>query len=134
MILILAQPDLGTALVYIPIFLVILFMAGAKIRYLFFLVACGICVILFTIIPMWSGYVLKQETFLVAIFSKQLLMLAIFGACLLVVILSAVGWFVFKKDLYYWLCYGFVILSSSLFLAMMAQKILKAYQIMRLVV
>ena len=49
MALILAQPDLGTALVYIPIFLVILFMAGAKIRYLFFLVACGICVTLFTI-------------------------------------------------------------------------------------
>ena len=34
MLLILAQPDLGTSLVYIPIFLVILFMAGAKIRYL----------------------------------------------------------------------------------------------------
>ena len=134
MALILAQPDLGTSLVYIPIFLVILFMAGAKIRYLFFLVACGICITLFTIIPMWSGYVLKQETFFVTIFSNQLLMLAILGSGLLVVLLSAVGWFVFKKSSYYWLCYSFVILSSSLFLAMVAQKILKAYQIMRLVV
>lgn len=134
MALILAQPDLGTALVYIPIFLVILLMAGAKIRYLFFLVACGICVILFTIIPMWSGYVLKQETFIVTIFSNQLLMLAILGACLLVVILSAVGWFVFKKGTYYWLCYSFVIISLALFMAMVAQKVLKPYQIMRLVV
>ena len=134
MVLILAQPDLGTALVYIPIFLVILFMAGAKIRYLFFFVACGFCVILFTIIPMWSGYILKKETFLVAVFSNQLLMLAILGAGLIIVALSAIGWFVFKKDLYYWLCYSFVIFSSSLFLAVVAQKILKAYQIMRLVV
>ena len=134
MALILAQPDLGTALVYIPIFLVILLMAGAKIRYLFFLVACGICVILFTIIPMWSGYVLKQETFIVTIFSNQLLMLAILGACLLVVILSTVGWFVFKKGTYYWLCYSFVIISLALFMAMVAQKVLKPYQIMRLVV
>ena len=134
MILILAQPDLGTSLVYIPIFLVILFMAGAKIRYLFFLVACGIGVTLFTIIPMWSGYVLKQETFFVTIFSNHLLMLAILGACLLIVILSAVGWFVFKKSVYYWMCYSFVIFSSSLFFAVVAQKILKAYQIMRLVV
>ena len=134
MALILAQPDLGTALVYIPIFLVVLFMAGTKIRYLFFLVACGLGVTLFTIIPMWSGYVLKQETFFVTIFSNQLLMIAILGACLLVVILSAVGWFVFKKDLYYWLCYSFVILSASLLLSVVAQKILKAYQIMRLVV
>ena len=134
MALILAQPDLGTALVYIPIFLVILLMAGAKICYLFFLVACGICVILFTIIPMWSGYVLKQETFIVTIFSNQLLMLAILGACLLVVILSTVGWFVFKKGTYYWLCYSFVIISLALFMAMVAQKVLKPYQIMRLVV
>ena len=134
MILILAQPDLGTSLVYIPIFLVILFMAGAKIRYLFFLVACGIGVTLFTIIPMWSGYVLKQETFFVTIFSNHLLMLAILGACLLIVILSAVGWFVFKKSVYYWMCYSFVIFSASLFFAVVAQKILKAYQIMRLVV
>ena len=134
MVLVLAQPDLGTSLVYIPIFLVILFMAGAKIRYLFFLVACGICVTLFTIIPMWSGYILKKETFFVAVFSNQLLMLAVLGACLLIVILSAVGWFVFKKGLYYWTGYSFVILSLSLFMAMLAQKILKAYQIMRLVV
>ena len=134
MVLILAQPDLGTSLVYIPIFLVILFMAGTKIRYLFFLVACGIGVILFTIIPMWSGYVLKQETFVVTIFSNQLLMLAILGACLLVVILSAIGWFAFKKGIYYWICYSFVIISLSLFVAMLAQKILKDYQIMRLVV
>ena len=134
MALILAQPDLGTSLVYIPIFLVILFMAGTKIRYLFFLVASGICVMLFTIIPMWSGYVLKQETFFVTIFSNHLLMLAILGACLLIVILSAVGWFVFKKSIYYWMCYSFVIFSSSLFFAVAAQKILKAYQIMRLVV
>ena len=61
-------------------------------------------------------------------------MLAVLGAGILVIILSAVGWFVFKKELYYWLCYSSVIFSSSLFLAMMAQKILKAYQIMRLVV
>ena len=134
MVLILAQPDLGTALVYIPIFLVILFMAGAKIRYLFFFVACGIGVTLFTIVPMWSGYVLKQDTVMVAIFSNQMLMIAILAACLVIAILSAIGWFVFKKGSYYWLCYSFIIVSCSLFVSVAAQKILKAYQIMRLVV
>ncbi len=134
MLLILAQPDLGTSLVYVPIFLVIMFMAGTKIRYLFFLVACGMCVTLFTIIPMWSGYVLKQETLMVTIFSDQMLVLAILAACLAIALLSAIGWFVFKKGSYYWLCYSFTIFSGSLFFATMAQKILKAYQIMRLVV
>ena len=134
MLLILAQPDLGTSLVYIPIFLVILFMAGAKIRYLFFLVACGIGVTLFTIIPMWSGYVLKQETLMVTIFSNQILILAILAACIVIAILAAIGWFVFKKGSYYWICYSFIIISCSLFVSVAAQKILKAYQIMRLVV
>ena len=134
MLLILAQPDLGTSLVYIPIFLVIMFMAGAKIRYLFFLVACGIGVTLFTIIPMWSGYVLKQETLMVTIFSNHVLMLAILGACVVIAILAAIGWFVFKKGTYYWLCYSFIITSCSLLVSVAAQKILKAYQVMRLVV
>ena len=134
MLLILAQPDLGTSLVYIPIFLVIMLMAGTKIRYLFFLVACGICITLFTIIPMWSGYVLKQETLMVSIFSNQVLVLAILGACIVIAILAAIGWSVFKKGSYYWLCYSFVIISCSLFFSVAAQKILKAYQIMRLVV
>lgn len=134
MLLILAQPDLGTSLVYIPIFLAIMFMAGAKIRYIFFLVACGIGVTLFTIIPMWSGYVLKQETLMVTIFSNHVLMLTILGACLVIAILAAIGWFVFKKGTYYWLCYSFIIISCSLFVSVAAQKILKAYQVMRLVV
>lgn len=134
MMLILAQPDLGTSLVYIPIFLAVLFMAGAKIRYLFFFVACGFGVTLFTIIPMWSGYVLKQETALVAIFSNQMLMIAILAACLLIVLLSAIGWVIFKKGCYYWICYSFVIISCSLFMSVAAQRILKPYQIMRLVV
>ena len=134
MLLILAQPDLGTALVYIPIFLVILFMAGTKIRYLFFLVACGICVTLFTIIPMWSGYILKQETILISIFTNPMLMAAVLTAGILIVILSAIGWLIFKKGCYYWLGYSSVIFSCSLFLSAAAQKILKPYQIMRLVV
>ena len=134
MLLILAQPDMGTALVYIPIFLFITLMAGTKIRYLFFLVALGTMMILFTIIPVWSGYVLKQETFMVSIFSNQSLLLIILTACILIVILSATGWFLFKKSSYYWLCYSFIILSGSLLMSIAVQKVLKTYQIMRLVV
>ena len=134
MLLILAQPDMGTALVYIPIFLFITLMAGTKIRYLFFLVALGTMMILFTIIPVWSGYVLKQETFIVSIFSNQSLLLIILTACILIVILSATGWFLFKKSSYYWLCYSFIILSGSLLMSIAVQKVLKTYQIMRLVV
>ena len=50
-ILIIAQPDMGTALVYIPIFLVIAFMAGVRKRYLFFLFFSGFQMIFFGMLP-----------------------------------------------------------------------------------
>ncbi|HYE21508.1 MAG TPA: FtsW/RodA/SpoVE family cell cycle protein [Tepidisphaeraceae bacterium] len=41
--LILKQPDLGTALTFIPALFVMLFVAGAKIRHLLFVVLLGLC-------------------------------------------------------------------------------------------
>ena len=41
MLLILKQPDLGTALIYVPIFLVMLYVANVPLRYLVSLVVCG---------------------------------------------------------------------------------------------
>lgn len=41
MLLILKQPDLGTALIYIPIFVVMLFTAHVPIKYLIGLISCG---------------------------------------------------------------------------------------------
>ncbi len=40
--LIIKQPDLGTALVFLPIFFVIIFVAGAKIKHLLFIVFAGL--------------------------------------------------------------------------------------------
>lgn len=42
MLLVMAQPDLGTALVYLFIFFSIAFLGGVRLRYLFGLLACGI--------------------------------------------------------------------------------------------
>ena len=52
--LILIQPDLGTATVYIPIFFIMCFMAGVKIKYLLFLLGCGISMVIFTILPVYN--------------------------------------------------------------------------------
>jgi len=41
-VLILLQPDLGTAFILIPIFLSMLFVAGAQLRHLFCILACGL--------------------------------------------------------------------------------------------
>ena len=43
-LLIMKQPDLGTALVFLPVFFVIIFMAGAKIKHLLFILFTGLAV------------------------------------------------------------------------------------------
>jgi rod shape determining protein RodA len=59
--LILLQPDLGTSLVYIPIFLAMSYMAGAKIRHLMFLLLTGSILILFTVLPAWETHIARRE-------------------------------------------------------------------------
>ncbi|MQY76382.1 MAG: rod shape-determining protein RodA, partial [Spirochaeta sp.] len=49
--LILLQPDMGTALVFLPIFLVMVFMAGARLRHIFFICAAGALVVVLSVLP-----------------------------------------------------------------------------------
>jgi len=60
-IFIIAQPDMGTSLVYIPIFLTIAFMAGIKKRYILFLFLSGIIMIIAGMLPSWQKIILKEE-------------------------------------------------------------------------
>lgn len=134
MLLILAQPDMGTALVYVPVFFGIYFVAGAKIRYLFFLGATGLLSVIFTIIPVWNSYVTKQENLVSGFFGNTAIILYVLAAVLVIILLSAAGWLFFKKGYYYWMCYGFTILGGSLLFSLAIRKVLKVYQIMRLAV
>ena len=62
MALVLLQPDMGTALVYIPIFLVTAFMAGIRKRYILFVLLAGIITVFFVIIPAWDAYIVTEKT------------------------------------------------------------------------
>ena len=53
--LILLQPDLGTASVYVPIFIVMCFIAGVPLRFLNFVLGFGIGTIIFAILPVWNS-------------------------------------------------------------------------------
>ena len=58
--LVLLQPDLGTAIVFFPIFLFIAFAGGAKIRHLLFFAGTGFLVVLFTVLPVWDEHLSAQ--------------------------------------------------------------------------
>ena len=133
--LILIQPDLGTASVYLPIFLIMCFIAGIKIKYLLYITSLGILTIFFAILPVWNsairvtplaGISILTDIKLRGILISAILILAIFG-------------FIFRRYFHgpKWLStvsYILSILALSMIFSLVLGKVLKDYQIMRLII
>lgn len=134
MLLILLQPDMGTASVYIPIFLVMCFVAGIKLRYLafvFFVLTIGLFFILF---PMWESYVIKELSPFSVLLTETKYTIILIVILLAVTAACALGLFFFRKKYYYWLTFVFFILCCATGLCIAGLKVLKPYQMMRLIV
>ncbi|MEL3913481.1 rod shape-determining protein RodA [Treponema pedis] len=134
MLLILAQPDLGTASVYIPIFLVMCFIAGIPLRFLTYFFCFGILTIIFTLMPLWEEVILKQPLVMSKILKNSQISLIIFfslGAC---VIIAMIGNVVLRRRYYYWIAYIFSIVTFSFAGSILGMRALKPYQMMRLII
>ncbi len=132
--LILLQPDLGSASVYIPIFLAMCFVAGVPVRYLMLCICTGVLTIIVTMFPTWATEIAHKNLALTAILLNMKLRLIVIIAVALATILSFIGYRLFKNKYYYWACYIFSIITLSLVLSIGAGKVLKDYQIKRLIV
>lgn len=133
-LIIILQSDMGTALVFFPIFLFMAFIAGLDRRYIVFILTAILATSALTILPLWEQYALKTPTSFLFIFYKAPYVLYLIGSSTIVLLLSAWGWFSFKKKYYFWIAYLALLVSGSLTAASLAQKALKDYQIMRLIV
>ncbi|MCR5724545.1 MAG: rod shape-determining protein RodA [Treponema sp.] len=133
--LILVQPDMGTASVYFPIFLVMCFVAGIPLRYILYLLIGGMLTLVFTVLPIWQTEIAKHTFRILNMLTVQKLrLLLIFGSGA-IAMLGMFGWFFFRHNkYYYWIAYAFSILCGALILSKMAAHILKDYQIQRLIV
>ncbi len=132
--LIMIEPDLGTALVYFPIFLVMTFVAGTKKRYVLFVLLTGTLLSVLSLLTFWQMNVTQGQTLPLQILTDREFfkyLLYSIGAVLLV---SLIGLYFMKRRYFYWLSYGF----SSLFLGVLgtlaATSVLKPFQVMRLIV
>jgi rod shape determining protein RodA len=133
--LILVQPDLGTASVYIPVFLVMCFMAGIPIRYVIFILGIGTGTIFFTILPVWNNVIAKSSLAVIGALTVPKLRLLLIMASVLTTIIGIIGLrYLHGKKYFYWISYFFLIITISLVLSFAAGKILKDYQIKRLIV
>jgi rod shape determining protein RodA len=132
--IILLQPDFGTALVFIPILLVMTTIAGISAKYIAFM---GICIGLTSflmVVPLWQEFILRGEYPFLMIFSNIRFILILVAALSLISLVSLYGFFRFKRRYFFWLIYASAILIFSFGASFIATKVLKDYQIMRLIV
>lgn len=133
-LLIIAEPDLGTALVYFPIFLIMTFIAGTKRRYVFFVLLTGGVLMVLSVLVFWQTNVTVGRSSPLQILSDRDFMKYVLLSIGAVLVISLSGLYFMKRRYFYWLSYVF----SSLFLGVLgtlaATSILKPFQVMRLIV
>jgi rod shape determining protein RodA len=131
---VLLQPDFGTSLVFLPILLVTTFAAGLPVRYVLFVTGCvGVSGFLL-VLPLWQSYILKGAIpSLNALNDFRFIVLVLFAA-LLVFLMALFGFVRYKKRYFYWLAWAVSILFIGVAVSYIGHKVLKDYQIMRLIV
>lgn len=134
-VLILMQPDMGTALVYIPIFLIVSFIAGVKIRYIFFILLTGFVAVFLATFPFIPGFLYpNRELFFLELIAERRFLLYSMLVLGVIAFTAFLGSRIFKKSYFYWIYYA----TSSLLLgtigAVGARLILQDHQIMRLII
>ncbi|MDR0638245.1 MAG: rod shape-determining protein RodA [Spirochaetaceae bacterium] len=134
MALILLQPDFGTSLVFIPILLSMTFIAGIAARYIAFMVLCIAGSSILLVLPLWQEFILKTNLAVINMLTSQRFSLLAVLLLILIFVLALVGFLTYKKRYFYGISYGAAIAAISLCVSFLGRKVLKEYQIMRLIV
>jgi len=132
--IVMLQPDLGTALVYVAILLTMIYMAGVRMRYVAFMISCIALTGIFLVLPLWQVYILgKTLPFLTVLTNTRIIIIAILFF-LLIAAIAVFGYLKFKKKYFFWVGYVSIIIIFSLGASFAARIVLKPYQLMRLIV
>ncbi len=134
MLLVLAQPDFGTAIVNVPIFLVMIYLAGGRSKYIIFTIITGSLILYLTALPTWSIDIAQEEFVIVKILTELSSLKFLLPVLGVVIIIAFAGFYLFQKSYFYWIIYS----VSSVFVALVGsiggRIVLKDYQIKRLII
>lgn len=134
MAFILLQPDLGTSLVFIPIFLFMMFLSGAQIKHVLFVMGIIFCTSMFTLIPAWNEFIQKDSLPLAAIFTDYNIVIIILSSLVLILTIAVIGLVSLKIQYFSHIIYILLIIMISYLASIALGIILKDYQMMRLIV
>ena len=134
MAIVLLQPDLGTALVFIPILLVMTYIAGISIRYVIFAGSCIVITGILTVLPLWQTHILRKSLPAIVMITNPKLIMIIVLALSVIIGISLFGLLKYKKRYFFWISYIVAVIVISLGASFATRAMLKNYQIMRLIV
>ncbi len=132
--LILKQPDLGTASVYIPIFLIMCFISGIPLRFILYVFFLGVLTIVFTLMPLWEEVILKTSHVMTNLLKRSQISIIILFAMGISTVIAMIGNVLLKKRYYYWIAYVLSIITLSFAGSIVGVRALKEYQMMRLII
>ncbi len=132
--LILMQPDFGTSLVFVPLYLSMAFIGGINKRYLLSFILFGGIGVVLTVMPLWQTLIAAEQSIVLRIFYEKPYVYYILLMLIVVAALALLGFRFFKKRYYYWLAYGAGIGTLGLAFSLAGQRFLKDYQVKRLIV
>lgn len=132
--LILIQPDMGSSLVFFPIALVMMFLAGISLRYLIFIFLLGVMTVIIVVLVPWQEYILGREVRALRFLTDPDFLIITMGSTIFIFLLAMLGHFFIKKYYYYWISYAASLFFFSLLGALVGRRVLKDYQLKRLIV
>lgn len=134
--LILIQPDMGTASVYLPMFLMMAFIAGVPIRYIMMIVLGGVLTVVFTVLPSYEKDIAQKAIPAINLLTNLRLRTIIILAAGAVAVIGMLGNLLYRENrIFYWIAYFFGILCGALVMSYVAEHyVLKPYQIRRLII
>lgn len=134
MALVLLQPDMGTAIVYIPIFLAMSYIAGADRKSLLLVLSFGLLTIAFTVTPVLEKYIFQQDMRIIELFDNQNLLSMSAAVFIGAALLSFASYRFTKRRYFVFIAVVLATVGLSLFVSFFLRRMMKDYQIMRLIV
>lgn len=134
MVFILAQPDFGTSLVFLPVFLVMAWIGGIETRYVAFVGLLAVLTLGFAVLPLYETVIADAPTAWLSVFYEPPRSWLLIGGLAGVFALATLGFLIGRKRYYYWIAYASLLLVASLMTALIGRMVLKEYQVMRLIV
>jgi len=134
-VIILRQPDFGTAFIFIPILFVMLYLAGADVLHLLSIISIAVIAL---VVPMvltyreWIGA--RGSNLVLDFFNDPTLLFIVSGILLIVSFFSYLGYFLLIKNIFRRIYISSLVLSLGLFFSVVIQNLFKEYQKKRILV